>query len=111
MQITSLEIANLRIVEQLDLSPGPGLNFIQGPNGAGKTSILEAIYLAGRGRTFRHSDAGPLIRRGAEAASVVVQFSGENGASLSRLGVRRDKSSLTCRLNGKDIKKRSTLAE
>ncbi|MGD8958104.1 MAG: DNA replication/repair protein RecF, partial [Chromatiaceae bacterium] len=109
--ITSLEIANLRIVEQLDLSPGPGLNFIQGPNGAGKTSILEAIYLAGRGRTFRHSDAGPLIRRGAEAASVVVQFSGENGASLSRLGVRRDKSSLTCRLNGKDIKKRSTLAE
>lgn len=111
MQISSLEIANLRIVEQLCIAPGPGLNFIQGPNGAGKTSVLEAIYLAGRGRTFRHSDAGPLIRRGADAASVIVQFSGENGGALSRLGVRRDRSSLTCRLNGRDIKKRSILAE
>ena len=43
MQITSLEIANLRIVEQLDLSPGPGLNFIQGPNGAGKTTTIRVI--------------------------------------------------------------------
>ncbi len=93
------------------MAPGPGLNFIQGPNGAGKTSVLEAIYLAGRGRTFRHGDAGPLIRRGAEASSVIVQFSCENGGSPSRLGVRRDRSSLTCRLNGKDIKKRSILAE
>ncbi len=111
MQIASLEIANLRIVEQLCIEPGPGLNFIQGPNGAGKTSVLEAIYLAGRGRTFRHSDAGPLIRKGADATSVIVQFSNENTGALSRLGVRREKSRLTCRLNGKDIKKRSILAE
>ena len=111
MQIASLEIANLRIVEQLCIAPGPGLNFIQGPNGAGKTSVLEAIYLAGRGRTFRHSDAGPLIRKGADAASVIVQLSRENGGVLSRLGVRREKSSLTCRLNGSDVRKRSVLAE
>ena len=111
MQIASLEIANLRIIEQLCIAPGPRLNFIQGPNGAGKTSVLEAIYLAGRGRTFRHCDAGPMIRKGADAASVIVQLSRDNGGVLSRLGVRREKSSLTCRLNGSDVKKRSILAE
>ncbi|MGB5251232.1 MAG: DNA replication/repair protein RecF [Sedimenticolaceae bacterium] len=111
MQIASLEIVNLRIVEQLCIEPGPGLNFVQGPNGAGKTSVLEAIYLAGRGRTFRHSDAGPLIRKGADATSVIVQLFRESGGVRSRLGVRREKSSLICRLNGKDVKKRSTLAE
>ena len=73
--------------------------------------MLEAIYLAGRGRTFRHSDAGPLIRKGADATAVFVQLCSEEGGVRSRLGVRREKSSLICRLNGKDVKKRSILAE
>jgi len=93
------------------MSPGREVNLIVGDNGAGKTSILEAIYLAGRGRTFRHADAGPMIRQGANDATVLVELESEDGLRRSVLGVRREKRALTCRLNGQDVKKRSELAE
>ena len=99
------------MIDQLVLVADPGLNLIVGGNGAGKTSILEAIYLAGRGRTFRHSAAGPMIRRGAEAATIVVDLLDERSDTEHRLGLRRGKSDFVCRLDGDDVKKRSTLAE
>jgi len=111
VHISSLVINNLRIVEKLQIEPAPGINFIVGDNGAGKTSILEAIYLAGRGRTFRHKDAGPMIGQGADSVTVVVGIDDENSERRSTLGIRREKSQFICRLDGKDVKKRSILAE
>jgi DNA replication and repair protein RecF len=111
VQITSLEINELRIVERLELSPGAGINLIVGGNGAGKTTLLEAVYLAGRGRTFRHVDAGPMIRYGADSATVVVSLIDENTSRASIIGIRRKKRDLVCRLDGQDVKKRSVLAE
>ena len=111
MHIRSLRIENLRVLERLVLQPGAGLNFVVGDNGAGKTSVLEGIYLAGRGRTFRHVDAGPMIRHGAESASVVVEIMDEMEGRPMILGVRREKKGLTCRLDGQDVKRRSVLAE
>ena len=111
MHISSLKIENLRVLERLDLAPGPGVNFIVGDNGSGKTSLLEAIYLAGRGRTFRHVDAGPMIRHGADSVTVVVEIMDGLSGRQSILGVRREKKGLTCRLDGQDVKRRSVLAE
>jgi len=111
VRIRSLEVNDLRILESLKIEPSPGLNFIVGDNGAGKTSVLEAIYLAGRGRTFRHSDAGPMIRAGAEYVTVILETEDVATERRSILGIRRGKKDLTCRLNGQDIHKRSRLAE
>lgn len=111
MHITSLRISNLRILENLEIEPCPGINFIVGDNGVGKTSVLEAIYLAGRGRTFRHTDAGPMIRKGTENVTIVLETSSGEGDRRSILGVRRGKKYLSCRLNGHDVAKRSVLAE
>lgn len=111
MLITKLSIADLRVIEQMVLEPSAGVNFIVGGNGAGKTSLLEAIYLAGRGRTFRHVSAGPMIRRGTEWTVVRVHLS-EGGDDAARiLGVRRGKRTFDCRLDNSDVRKRSTLAE
>ena len=44
----------------------PGLNVFVGRNAQGKTSLLEAVGLVARGRSFRTDDAPSLIRRGAE---------------------------------------------
>ena len=111
MLINKLLINDLRVIERLELVPAPGLNLFFGGNGAGKTSVLEAVYLAGRGRTFRHSSAGPMIRHGADATTIVVDLLDEDSRRESRLGVRRGKSELVCRLDGDDVKKRSRLAE
>ena len=39
---------------------------ISGPNASGKTSLLEAIYVLGRGRSFRTRRLERLIRHGAD---------------------------------------------
>lgn len=114
MQIKALEITDLRALSHVFLEPGPGINIIHGANGAGKTSLLEAIYLAGRGRTFRHSEARPVIRKGAEESLVVIKLgmsSSVGDSRLSTLGISRKARDMRCRLNGVDIHKRSQLAE
>lgn len=111
MRISTLEIADLRVIEKLRMVPCAGLNFIIGGNGAGKTSILEAIYLAGRGKTFRHAEAGPMIRQGKQSTTVIVGLEDEAGERKSLLGIRRERKVLTCRLDRQDVTKRSVLAE
>src|SRR5690349_19707838 len=62
MSLAELRIHNLRCVESAQLEFSPDLNLISGENGAGKTSILEAIFLLGRGRSFRTRSSERLIR-------------------------------------------------
>src|SRR6187401_826900 len=62
MSLAELRIENLRCVESAALEFSPELNLIAGENGAGKTSILEAIFLLGRGRSFRTRSTERLIR-------------------------------------------------
>jgi DNA replication and repair protein RecF len=64
MSLAELRIENLRCVESARLEFSPELNLIAGENGAGKTSILEAIFLLGRGRSFRTRSSERLIRYG-----------------------------------------------
>jgi len=62
MSLAELRIENLRCIESASLAFAPELNLIAGENGAGKTSILEAIFLLGRGRSFRTRSTERLIR-------------------------------------------------
>jgi DNA replication and repair protein RecF len=64
MPLAELRVENLRCVESATLALSPELNLISGENGAGKTSILEAIFLLGRGRSFRTRSSEKLIRHG-----------------------------------------------
>ncbi len=70
MSLGELRVRNLRCVEAAELALHSGCNLIWGGNGAGKTSLLEAIYLLGRGRSFRTRHSEHLIRRGAEGLTV-----------------------------------------
>jgi DNA replication and repair protein RecF len=70
MSLTELRIENLRCIESATLAFSPELNLIAGENGAGKTSILEAIFLLGRGRSFRTRNSEKLIRHQQTALTV-----------------------------------------
>ena len=76
-----LRLENLRCLRRLSWSCIRGLNLITGDNGSGKTSLLEAIYLLGRGRSFRTRHTEQLIRH-ASAASCWVH--GRTDARRSR---------------------------
>jgi DNA replication and repair protein RecF len=62
--VESVEIADLRNVEEARVELGPGLNVFLGRNAQGKTTLLEAVGLLARGRSFRSEDIRSLIRRG-----------------------------------------------
>ena len=64
MSLAELRLQNLRCIENAALEFSPELNLIAGENGAGKTSVLEAIFLLGRGRSFRTRTTERLIRHG-----------------------------------------------
>lgn len=107
MIVDKFSISNFRVVSALELVPCSTLNFIVGNNGSGKTSILEALYLCGRGRSFRHQEAGPFIKEGETETQVVSFFTDANGEHV--LGVSRNKDDFLARLDREDVKRRSTL--
>ncbi len=51
--IERLQISHLRNLTQISVEPA-ACNVIIGANGSGKTSLLEAIFLLSRGKSFRH---------------------------------------------------------
>ena len=74
MHVTRLDIRHLRRFDEVQLLPGSGLNLITGDNGAGKTSVLEALHLMAYGRSFRARVRDGLVRQGAEATEVFVEW-------------------------------------
>jgi DNA replication and repair protein RecF len=71
MALAELKVEDLRCIERAELALQPGSNLIYGANGAGKTSLLEAIFLLGRGRSFRTRLSERLIRHGQTQLRVV----------------------------------------
>jgi len=64
--VSQLAVKDLRILREVDISLHPRLNVFTGGNAQGKTSLLEALGVLARGRSFRTDSAGNLIRRGAD---------------------------------------------
>lgn len=93
MTLRSLQVANIRNLERVELELHNAVNLIVGSNGSGKTSVLEAIHLLSVGRSFRSGRAGSLIRYGASSSTVfgsVLQdeFTHGIGFARGRDGVR-----------------------
>lgn len=70
MSLTHLRVQGVRCLRDVEMDLDERRNYIWGPNGAGKTSCLEAIYLLGRGRSFRTRQTRRLIRHGEDKLSV-----------------------------------------
>ena len=75
MIIKSIELANFRNYEKFKLGFSRRATLLVGENGSGKTSVIEGIYLAVVGKSFRGGD-GEMMRRGAEFYRVEVECSG-----------------------------------
>jgi DNA replication and repair protein RecF len=101
VSLASLKITGVRSLKEATLEFGPRLNLIYGPNGSGKTSILESVFLLGRGRSFRTRHTDQLISRGGSS----LQLFGHTAAPAHRIGFeyRRDES-YVARLDGGDVR-------
>jgi len=64
MTLQSVRLQSFRCFDIADLEFDPHLTLIQGANGSGKTSLLEAVFLLGRGRSFRSPRLDAVVRSG-----------------------------------------------
>lgn len=68
VHVERLEVRDLRNIRDAAVTLEPGLNVFVGRNAQGKTSLLEAVALLARGRSFRTERVQQLIRRDAPFA-------------------------------------------
>ena len=101
VQISRLQLRNLRRFREQELFPSPGFNLIVGDNGSGKSSLLEAIHLMAHGRSFRGRVRDGLIRNGESGLEVYVEWA--QAAVLHRAGLRHSGSSWEARLDGTSV--------
>jgi DNA replication and repair protein RecF len=72
LYVRSLSVRDFRNHERAALDLDAGVTVLEGPVGAGKTNLLEALYVACVGRSFRTSNDRELIRFGAPVARAAV---------------------------------------
>ncbi len=106
MGLTELALEDVRCLRRAELHLHPGQNLIWGANGSGKTSLLEAIFLLGRGRSFRTRSSERLIRHGEMRLRVVGKVDGPPSESIG-LEVSRQEGTVA-KLRGAFV---SSLAE
>ncbi|MFL5901882.1 MAG: DNA replication/repair protein RecF [Solirubrobacterales bacterium] len=95
MLVTAVEAKPLRSLALARIELTPGIVSFVGPNGIGKTNLLEALYFALTGRSFRTSDRRDLIPFGGSFARAEATVRDDDGiecrllASVSRGEGRR----------------------
>lgn len=95
MLVAALEAKPLRSLDRVRIELGAGITSIVGPNGTGKTNLIEALYFALTGRSFRTSERRDLIPFGGSLARAEATIRDEDGvehtllAAVSRSEGRR----------------------
>jgi DNA replication and repair protein RecF len=108
VNLAELRLEDLRCLPRVQLTLHPRLNLITGGNGSGKTSLLEAIYLLGRGRSFRTRHTEHLIRHTSPELRVFGRIESAPDVSHS-IGVGCNRQDgVQARIDGHDV---GTLAE
>jgi DNA replication and repair protein RecF len=108
MALRRLQVTDFRCLQSVDLPLDPEFTLISGANASGKTSLLEAIYMLGRGRSFRTRRLEHVIRRGTEQFRVVGEV--DAGASRIPLGVEGSREGVRARVAAAPAKSLAELA-
>lgn len=106
MGLKGLSITGLRCFEKVTVEPAAGINLVTGKNASGKTTLLEAIFLLGRGRSFRSARRDGMIREGAEALRVVGRL-----ADGRNLGVEVTRGGWAARAGAEPVTQLAALAQ
>ncbi|MGM0411934.1 MAG: DNA replication/repair protein RecF [Pseudomonadota bacterium] len=109
MFLRRLVLRGLRNIEDLDLEPGPGVNWLIGPNASGKTSILEGVHILGLGRSFRARSLRRVVQGGRGRLVAYGEAAWHGGDH--RLGVEGGEGETRLRRDGGDAGSIAELAD
>lgn len=92
----------------MEIEPSPEVNVLYGANGAGKTSVLEALVVLSRGRSFRTTQAGELFGPEGKSFHIFAETQAAKGQKL-RLGLQRTGKHWRARKDGQELSQLSQL--
>ena len=109
--IQQLNIHKLRNLEQVKLTLAR-CNLIIGANGSGKTSLLEAVFLLSRGKSFRHHEPRRYIRHHESDCTIWAKTFGDpsNTLAIQKKLDTQGKSDTLLRFNGQTAASQSVLS-
>ena len=108
MIIKSLELADYRNYESLELQFDKKTNILYGDNAQGKTNILEAIYVAATTKSHKGSKDKEIVNFEKEEAHIRTYIEKENVETRVDMHLRRSKSKGIA-VDGKKLKKAADL--
>ena len=108
MIIKSLELADFRNYEELNISFDKGTNILYGDNAQGKTNILEAIYVSATTKSHKGSKDKEIINFDKEEAHIRTYLEKEGIESRVDMHLRKSKSKGIA-IDGQKIKKAADL--
>ncbi len=98
MTLLKLDVLSVRNIQAASIDPAPGINLITGANASGKSSLLEAIFILGRARSFRTTHIRQAIAFDQPQLIVSAQNRSPNG-SLSSIGIQIDSKHCEIRID------------
>lgn len=104
MALIKLDVFFVRNIHSASLTPAPSINLITGANASGKSSLLEAIFILGRARSFRTSHIKQAIAF--EQAELIVSAQNRMpSGSVSSIGIKIDSKQTEIRLDQENRQK------
>lgn len=104
MTLKKLDIHHCRNITKASIYPSPFLNLITGENASGKTSLLEAIYILARAKSFRTSHIKNVIQVDHQQITVVGQLN-ESNRDIKHIGVQLDNHEIIIRIDKENANK------
>ena len=108
MIIKSLELADFRNYEHLEISFDKGTNILYGDNAQGKTNILEAIYVSATTKSHKGSKDKEIINFDKEEAHIRTYLEKDGVEQRVDMHLRKNKSKGIA-IDGQKIKKAADL--
>jgi DNA replication and repair protein RecF len=110
MALTSLYVKHFRVIDEATLLLSPHLNVVVGANGAGKTSLLEAVHMLARARSFRSGPIHAVVQREREQLGVYGRIQVMDASSDIPVGIEKSQDETRIKMAGRSIHTASELA-
>ena len=110
MWISRLNVQHCRVIHSAELALTEHANVLYGDNACGKSSLLEALAVLSRGRSFRTPRIAEVITRGENELTVAASV--EQGIILQSypLGIRKSATNTRIRINHADVQQQAELS-
>ena len=106
MWINKIKINNFRNYKEEEINFEKNINIFYGENAQGKTNIIEAIFLASMGKSFRAKKDNEMINLNSDFSTVEVEFFKEDRDGKIKIELGNKKNVF---VNGIKVKKLSEL--